>query len=298
MRSLTSMRILVAALILFVVLALACGGSSTVEEEITEALEPSPTAVAAVEPTDAPKPTATATVGSVTATNTPTPVPPTNTPALPTDTPVPPAATPAQPSSIVNRSSNVRGGPGTDHAIVGTAAKGDTVQIIASDGTGDWVQITLAGGAGGWMATFLIDGIPDDVPVAKVIPTPPEAVAPTAATAPAEPAAATGKIVIVKVFNSGKVEYVEIANQGDAAVNVGGWHVYGSKDDEHLVDDYFFPGGFVIEPGQVVRLHSGQGGTNNPPDDIYWTEKNVWNNEGETVYLDDADGNRVDAYRY
>lgn len=107
-----------------------------------------------------------------------------------------------------------------------------------------------------------------------------------------------GKIVIITVYNKGKSEYVEIANQGDEAVDMSGWHLYGSRDDQSLADDYFFPSGFVLQAGQSVRLHSGEGGTDSPPTDIYWTEKPVWNNGGETVYLRDAAGNLVAEYSY
>ena len=91
---------------------------------------------------------------------------------------------------------------------------------------------------------------------------------------------------------------MEIANRGDAPVDVSGWHLYGSKDDKSLVDDFFFPSGFTLQPGQVVRLHSGKDGVDAPPADIYWTQKCVWNNKGETVYLEDAAGNLVDTYSY
>ena len=107
-----------------------------------------------------------------------------------------------------------------------------------------------------------------------------------------------GKIVIITVYNKGKSEYVEIANQGDEAVDMSGWHLYGSRDDQSLADDYFFPSGFVLQAGQSVRLHSGEGGTDSPPTDIYWTEKTVWNNTGEIVYLRDATDNLVAEYAY
>ncbi len=39
-------------------------------------------------------------------------------------------------------------------------------------------------------------------------------------------------------------------------------------------------------------------GADAPPGDIYWTTKNVWNNDGETVYLWDGEGKVVSEYRY
>ena len=242
-------------------------------------------------------------------TSTPTPMPPTDTPVPPTDTPIPPTATPEPPTApptpvpptstptprmpTVNQNANIRLGPGTNYDSVGQAVQGDTVEVIARDATGDWLQVTLASGAVGWMAAFLVDDVPDDVPLAATIPPSPTPLPPAA---PPEPTG--GKIVIVKVYNKSKTEYVDITNRGDTAVDLGGWHLYGSKDDQRLIGDYFFPSGFMLRPGQLVRLHSGEGGTDSPPSDIYWTEKYVWNNKGETVYLRDVAGNLVAEYSY
>lgn len=101
-------------------------------------------------------------------------------------------------------------------------------------------------------------------------------------------------VKIVKVFNSGKKEYVEISNTGAAAQDMSGWSVSGSKGDEL----FYFPNGYVLEAGATVRLHSGTDDVDAPPGDVYWTEKTVWNNDGETVYLRDAEGNLVNEYKY
>jgi hypothetical protein len=101
-------------------------------------------------------------------------------------------------------------------------------------------------------------------------------------------------VQITAVFNQSRKEYVQITNQGTGAQDMGGWSVSGSKGD----DRYTFPGGYVLAPGSVVRLHSGTDGVDAWPTDIYWTTKNVWNNDGETVYLWDAQGGQVDSYSY
>lgn len=105
-------------------------------------------------------------------------------------------------------------------------------------------------------------------------------------------------VKIINVYNSGSEEYIEITNQGTAAADLSGWHVFGSKDRDDHSDDYFFPAGFVLAPGISVILYSGEGGTDSPPGHIYWTRKNVWNNDGETVYLYDAGGIEIDLYNY
>ena len=87
---------------------------------------------------------------------------------------------------------------------------------------------------------------------------------------------------------------MEIVNQGGAPQDITGWVVSGSKGDE----TYRFPDGYVLGAGATVRLYSGKNGVDSPPTDIYWTDKTVWNNDGETVYLRDAQGDLVDDYKY
>lgn len=58
--------------------------------------------------------------------------------------------------SVSGNSVNVRGGPGTNHAVVSRLRRGDKVEILADPGNG-WVQLRpVNGGAVGWMADFLL----------------------------------------------------------------------------------------------------------------------------------------------
>jgi len=107
-------------------------------------------------------------------------------------------------------------------------------------------------------------------------------------------AAGGAEVRIVKVFNSGKKEYVEISNRGSGPQEMSGWSVSGSRGD----DRFYFPNGYVLEGGATVRLHSGEDGVDAPPGDVYWTTKTVWNNDGETVCLWDGEGKVVSEYRY
>jgi hypothetical protein len=53
-------------------------------------------------------------------------------------------------------SMNVRGGPGTNYAIVTTLAAGDTVQASGQNNAGDWLLITLPDGGRGWVFAPLV----------------------------------------------------------------------------------------------------------------------------------------------
>jgi hypothetical protein len=130
--------------------------------------------------------------------------------------------------------------------------------------------------------------LPTDTPLPPTAtPIPTDTPVPTATAAP-------GSVAIVQVFNSGYKEYVEISNKGEADRDLSGWTVSGSKGEE----GYVFPAGYVLGVGSTMRVHSGKDGVNDPPSDIYWTDKNLWNNSGETVYLNDATGRVVSKYTY
>lgn len=58
--------------------------------------------------------------------------------------------------SVAGNSVNVRGGPGTDYAVVSRLTRGDQVEILQDPGQG-WVQLRpVGGGTVGWMADFLL----------------------------------------------------------------------------------------------------------------------------------------------
>lgn len=86
-------------------------------------------------------------------------------------------------------------------------------------------------------------------------------------------------------------EYVVITNKGGAAVNLGGWSL---RDEAGHV--YTFPD-FTLQPSQSVTVHTGCG--TDTATDLYWCSWTpVWNNDGDTAYLYDADGNLVDSYSW
>ncbi len=106
-----------------------------------------------------------------------------------------PAATPAAPAAtatpdapmatIGNVIMNVRGGPGTNYNVIGTAAPGQQFEITGKNpGLGDWWQINYNGQTG-WLYGPLVTATnPQVVQIALVIPAPPP---PTATPIPPTP---------------------------------------------------------------------------------------------------------------
>ncbi len=144
---------------------------------------PSPTAVPfTTTPSSSatPEPTI-VTLPSGAAPQSPTPVPPTLTPAR-----VSPALSPsARPSPTVvakgatatlrsDLKVNVRTGPGTGYAAIGSAQKGDKLPVLGRNADGTWLKVTLPDGRSGWiLATTALLNVPvDKVPVEQAIPTP------------------------------------------------------------------------------------------------------------------------------
>lgn len=71
-----------------------------------------------------------------------------------------PVETPAAPVSgskvaVVNGNVvNVRNGPGTSNAVVGTVVQGNNLPVLGQ--SGDWVQVSLPSGGNGWVAGWLV----------------------------------------------------------------------------------------------------------------------------------------------
>jgi Bacterial SH3 domain len=64
------------------------------------------------------------------------------------------AAAPVQTvlTGTVSRNANLRAGPGTNYAIVGSVAAGDEVVVVSTNQAGDWYKLSN----GRWIAAFLV----------------------------------------------------------------------------------------------------------------------------------------------
>ena len=107
--------------------------------------------------------------------------------AAPTD--IPTATPEPKPMVVAGKTINVRGGPGTDYAVVGSLDNGDNVRIVAKNNAGDWWQIRLPNEVLGWVynAIVSITGDTAGVPIAANIPAPPATPTPAAPPTPTKP---------------------------------------------------------------------------------------------------------------
>ncbi|WP_267644091.1 lamin tail domain-containing protein [Haloarchaeobius amylolyticus] len=82
-------------------------------------------------------------------------------------------------------------------------------------------------------------------------------------------------------------EYVVFSNDGDSTVDMSGWMVTDAAGNSYTVPD-----GFTLEPGESVTLHTGSG--EDTETDLYWGSGSpVWNNDGDTVIVQTANGETV-----
>lgn len=119
--------------------------------------------------------------------------------------------------------------------------------------------------------------------------------APTATPPPQQTAA---DVVIKHIFYDGVVnrvesdEYAEIANNGTAPIEIGGWRLNAGDPGQ----DFVFPG-FTLGPGQVCRVYTNE----DHPDSCgfsFGSGKAIWNNGGDCGYLYNTGGELVSEFCY
>jgi micrococcal nuclease len=87
-------------------------------------------------------------------------------------------------------------------------------------------------------------------------------------------------------------EWIAIENEGSLAVDL---LEFSLKDEANHI--YTFPS-MTLEPGAELILYSGQG--QDSRDTLYWglSGDAVWNNDGDSAYLRNPQGELVDRYTY
>lgn len=105
------------------------------------------------------------------------------------------------------------------------------------------------------------------------------------------------KIKIKEVKNDGLQEHITIINRGTAAQPMSGWVLASLRGQAF----YPFADGLVLEAGMIVKIQSGQlepNAAQGALKTLLWTIGQVWNNQGDTAVLFDANGAEVDRHSY
>ena len=89
-------------------------------------------------------------------------------------------------------------------------------------------------------------------------------------------------------------EYAVVANRSDGEVDLTGWVL----KDETASHRFAFAAGFTLPAGATVTVRTGCGSPT--ATDLFWCNQGsaVWNNDGDTAFLLDPNGNVVDSRSY
>ena len=87
-------------------------------------------------------------------------------------------------------------------------------------------------------------------------------------------------------------EYVSIKNGCDFTIDMSSWIIKDSTTHTYTFSSY------IINPQSTFTLYTGTG--TNTQDALYWgkTYGAVWNNDADTLYLKDQNGNLIFSYSY
>lgn len=102
------------------------------------------------------------------------------------------------------------------------------------------------------------------------------------------------QVEINRVDNYAQRESVRIVNWGAQAQPMGGWALASVRSG----DIFVFPTNITLEPQAAITVHSGASARDAPPNDLFWTDRQVWNNDGDMAVLFDPNGNEADRYIY
>jgi len=154
----------------------------------------------------------------------------------------------------------------------------------------DWVQIKvdweLSATKAEWAALQEMLKTCDDNPSITAVPAKAESPPPVTPVTPSVAATSGSEDIQITTMDcKGKPEIVVIENTGNSSQNLTGWKV----EDDGPTYTFNFPSGFSLEPGSLVELISGESGDDTDKA-IYWNNRVVWNNDGDTASLIDASG--------
>ena len=154
----------------------------------------------------------------------------------------------------------------------------------------DWVQIKvyweLSATKVEWAALQEMLKTCDGSPTITPIPSKAESPPPVTPVTPSVAATSGSKDIQITTMDcKGQPEIVVIENTGNSSQNLTGWKV----EDDGPTYTFNFPTGFSLEPGSLVELISGESGDDTDKT-IFWNNRTVWNNDGDTASLFDSSG--------
>jgi lamin tail-like protein len=96
-------------------------------------------------------------------------------------------------------------------------------------------------------------------------------------------------------------EFVVLENEGTEKISLAGWSLKDETTTGERRHVYQFPQAVSLSPREKAVVHTGLGNDEfepgTPPKwNLHWGRRSfVWNNEGDTATLFDAEGNKVDS---
>jgi micrococcal nuclease len=87
-------------------------------------------------------------------------------------------------------------------------------------------------------------------------------------------------------------EYVVLENRGNRTIDLSGYTIRDAANHALTIPD-----GVALRPGEQLTVFTGSG--TDTDDSLYWGERApVWNNDGDVVYVETANGTTVVEYEY
>lgn len=81
-------------------------------------------------------------------------------------------------------------------------------------------------------------------------------------------------------------EIVTITNISTEEHSIGEWSVFNPRTEAFFT----FPADLTLQPGQIVRVHSGPGEVDSAAGNFAWSEQRQWTEPGEDIILMNAAG--------
>ena len=150
-----------------------------------------------------------------------------------------------------------------------------------------------AGGGGTPVYVPLVVQIipPTDTPTATATATSTSTATSTATrTQPPQPAS----LHITTLSGTTTPEFVEITNSGGVVQPMTGWTLVSVVGPQ----TFTFPVGYMLGAGATVRVESYTGAGDNPPAVLFWTNSEMWANDGDKAELRDVSNGLVDSECY